>query len=278
MTVTPVNIELGPGSFGFDQFPDGEHQPLTVHYYRPPELDENARIIFVMHGMLRDGDRYRDRWLNHAENHGFLLFVPEFDREFYPDSTDYNLAGLVDEEESPEFNDREKWAFHRIELLFNTIRQSAPITAESFGIYGHSAGAQFVHRLVLFHPETSFDVAVAANSGWYTLPCQETDFPYGLADAPVTDSRLGLALQKKLIILVGEDDIDQAHHSLRRTEEALEQGQNRLDRGRTFFETGREASKRLGVSFCWKYASVPDAEHRDRQMSGTAVDYLMGKE
>lgn len=278
MTVTPVNIELGPGLFVFDQFPDGEHQPLTVHYYRPPELDENARIIFVMHGMLRDGDSYRDRWLKHAEDHGFLLFVPEFDREFYPDSTDYNLAGLVDCEESSDFNNQENWAFHRLELLFNTIRQSAPVTAETFGIYGHSAGAQFVHRLVLFHPETSFDIAVAANAGWYTLPCQKTGFPYGLGDAPVCDSRLARALGKNLVILVGEDDIDRGHHSLRRTEEALEQGKNRLDRGKTFFETGRETASRLDVSFGWRFATVPDAEHRDRQMSGTAADYLMGKE
>ncbi|NCF83926.1 MAG: hypothetical protein GWQ08_00090 [Verrucomicrobiaceae bacterium] len=269
-----MSISSGAGSFVFDQFPDGEHAPLTVHYYWPPSVDENARIVFVMHGLLRDGERYRDRWQDHANEHGFLLIAPEFDREFYPADADYNLAGIVNDEANNDFNAEEDWAFHRIELLFEAIRLSTPFTAECFGIYGHSAGAQFVHRLVLFHPEASFDVAVAANAGWYTLPCQETECPYGVADAPVASSNLARALEQRLVILLGEEDVDQGHHSLRRTPEALDQGTHRLERGRFFLETGKEAAKRLGVEFGWRIETVAGAAHNDREMSATALRFL----
>ena len=270
----PVAISSGAGSFVFDQFPDGEHAPLSVHYYWPSTVDENARIVFVMHGLLRDGERYRDRWQDHAHEHGFLLIAPEFDREFYPADADYNLAGMVNDEANSDFNAEENWAFHRIELLFEVIQLSTPFTTECFGIYGHSAGAQFVHRLVLFHPEARFDVAVAANAGWYTLPCQETEFPYGVGDAPVPDSKLAQALRRRLVILLGEEDVDKAHHSLRRTPRALEQGTHRLERGRFFVETGKESAKRLGVEFGWRIETVAGAAHNDREMSAAAVRFF----
>lgn len=270
-----VEIPPGAGSFLFDPSPDGRHLPLTVHSYRPHPLPQDAPLIFVMHGLLRDGERYRDRWRNHAQQHGFLLLAPEFDQEFYPATEAYNLGGVVDSESSPDFNAEEDWAFHRIEDLFETVRRSLSLATPRFGIYGHSAGAQFVHRLVLFHPEARFKTALAANAGWYTLPCQETSFPYGLAEAPVCDHRLAKALQRRLVILLGEDDTNQAHPNLRRTPEALDQGQNRFQRGHCFLEIGRRAAERLGVPFEWRLATVPDAAHHDRHMSQAALDFLL---
>lgn len=275
--MNPVEIRLGAGSFLFDQFADGKHHPLKIHYYRPPNLEADAPVIFVMHGVLRDGDRYRDRWRDHAVNNGFLLIAPEFDRDFYPKDTDYNLAGMVNSESESDFNDEEDWAFHRIELLFEAIHLSTPLTTRKFGIYGHSAGAQFVHRLVLFRPDACFGVAVAANAGWYTLPCQKTEFPYGVADAPVSDHRLTKALQKRLVVLLGEGDTDRSHRNLRRTPEALEQGGHRFERGKFFIETGKEAAKRLDVPFGWNLESVPEAAHSDSQMSEAALSHLLGK-
>jgi len=49
-----------------------------------------------------------------------------------------------------------------------------------FSMFGHSAGAQFVHRYITFMPQGHLRAAVAANSGWYTLPDQTLKLPYGL--------------------------------------------------------------------------------------------------
>ncbi len=275
--IEPVAISPGIGSFLFNQFPGGVYQPLIVHYFWPKTLEEDAPIVFVMHGLLRDGERYRDGWKQLADKHSFLLIAPEFHHESYPDVEDYNLAGLLDQTVDNKFSPRQNWAFARIERLFEAIQLSTPFVAERFGIYGHSAGAQFVHRLVLFYPEASFEFAVAANAGWYTLPCRNTRFPYGLAEAPVCNVRLARALKQRLIILLGEEDNDERHHSLRRSPEALEQGEHRLERGHFFVETGRLAAERLAVPFGWKIETVPKAKHCDSQMSTAAARCLIGR-
>ena len=52
-------------------------------------------------------------------------------------------------------------------------------------MFGHSAGAQFVHRFVMFAPGPNLRTAISANAGWYTTLEENVAFPYGLKDAPV---------------------------------------------------------------------------------------------
>jgi len=62
---------------------------------------------------------------------------------------------------------------------------------------------------------------------------------------------------------------------LRRTANAMQQGDHRFERGQNFVETGEKAAKRLGVSCGWFLDTVPNAAHNDRQMSGAAVVHLV---
>src|SRR3712207_6943257 len=63
--------------------------------------------------------------------------------------------------------------------LFDFVREATGNPSEQYRIYGHSAGAQFVHRLALFVPEARFATAIAANAGWYTMPTFDgKKFPY----------------------------------------------------------------------------------------------------
>jgi poly(3-hydroxybutyrate) depolymerase len=41
----------------------GPELPVFVH--KPAMAGANSRVVFVMHGVLRDGDRYRDEWRDH---------------------------------------------------------------------------------------------------------------------------------------------------------------------------------------------------------------------
>ena len=44
-------------------------------------------------------------------------------------------------------------------------------------MFGHSAGAQILHRMVLFAPGSRADRIVAANSGFYTLADPDQALP-----------------------------------------------------------------------------------------------------
>ena len=50
-------------------------------------------------------------------------------------------------------------------------------TSADYYLFGHSAGAQFVHRLLLMVPDGRYAALVAANAGWYTVPDKSIDYP-----------------------------------------------------------------------------------------------------
>lgn len=147
-------------------------------------------------------------------------------------------------------------------------------------MYGHSAGAQFVHRFTEFMPRgTHMLRAVAANSGWYTLPTLEGDaaFPYSFKKAPVNrrKAQLKLALGRRLIVLLGQKDEGSKH--LRRTKDAMAQGENRFTRGINFFTTAYAAAAELNVPFHWSLQTVPLVGHVNRRMALAASRLLFAE-
>ena len=76
--------------------------------------------------------------------------------------------------------DRSEWTFSLIKSVFDTVRKDTGSSRTKYDMWGHSAGAQFVHRYVTFMPDTRVDRAVSANAGWYTLPDVDVAYPYGL--------------------------------------------------------------------------------------------------
>ena len=71
-----------------------------------------------------------------------------------------------------------------IDLLFDYINPVFNLNQKSYDIYGHSAGAQFVHRYLLFSDNPQVNKAVAANAGWYTF-LDGSNFPYGINNPPI---------------------------------------------------------------------------------------------
>ncbi len=149
--------------------------------------------------------------------------------------------------------------------------------SERYSIYGHSAGAQFVHRYLYFMPEARVDRAVAANAGWWTLPDLKVDFPYGLRGSSINESGLKALLQRPLVVLLGTADTDPNHANLRRTPEAMAQGAYRFARGQYFYAAGQRQAKALGVPLAWKLETATGVGHVDKDMAPYAVDILFGR-
>ncbi len=260
----------GPGSFGFE-YPSG--LAIQVWTYEPETLSPKTKVVFVMHGVGRNGEDYRDQWVNLAEENGFLLIVPEFSQADFPGAENYNLGGVLDN--SGAITPETGWAYSYIEALFDDVREKYGLNAQSYAIYGHSAGAQFVHRFVLYKPEARASAVVVANAGWYEMPDKETAFPYGLKDSGVDEERLRGFLKKPLTVLLGDADIDPNARSLRRTPEALAQGANRFERGHAFFAAGKKAAEEAGAEFNWSLAIAPGVAHDNAKMAPHAVKFLL---
>ena len=125
-------------------------------------------------------------------------------------------------------------------------------------------------------PRARVTRAVAANAGWYTMPDPDIDFPYGLKGSPVGEEQLIAALGLPVTLLLGDEDTDPKHPSLRRTPEVMTQGTNRFARGRAFFQAVRQYAANRGIPFKWQWATVPGAGHDNRLMAPAAVPYLLG--
>jgi poly(3-hydroxybutyrate) depolymerase len=271
-SATVASAEDGRGRFLFTGW---EGPPLPVWYQLPEEVKPDTPVVVVMHGVNRDADRYRDEWAGLAVTHRFIVIVPEFSRSDFPGAASYNTGFFAEEDGT--LRPRTRWSFAAIEPLFDETRRRFGTAAERYTIYGHSAGAQFVHRFVMFMPEARIEQAIAANAGWYTMPDPAIAFPYGVAGAPVAPDTFKAVLAKPLTVLLGTADTDTADPDLRTTPEANRQGPHRFARGQSFFAEGRELAARLDTPFGWRMEHVPGVGHKNGLMAQAAAELIAAR-
>lgn len=269
-----ARLAAGSGSFGFAFESGGAARKITVWYHRPAEATADAPIVFVLHGQGRNASTYRKYWIPFAERQRFVLLVPEFSRDEFPGELEYNLGHTSTAEGTP--LPEAQWSFNAIEQIFDRVRAANGFRQAAYDIYGHSAGGQFVHRLVMFMPQARFRVAVAANSGWYCMPDRSIAAPYGLGGSGLGAERLAQAFSRRLIVLLGDADIDPEHRALRRTPEANAQGAHRFARGHAFYQQAQRAAAELGVPLAWKLEVAPGVAHSNARMAPHAARFVGG--
>ena len=246
--------------------------PMAIHLYRPAAWPADGPIVAVLHGAQRNAAGYRDAWVPHAEAGGFLLVCPEFDRTAFPGERWYNFGNVVDAGDAPQ--PPGAWTFAVLDHAVTAARGACGGTRPGFALYGHSAGAQFVHRSLLLAGLAAATRIVIANAGWYSMPRFDVAFPYGLGGTAATAQGLGAALGRPVTLLLGEADTDPDHPALRRDAESDAQGINRFDRGHAFFAEATAAARTLGVPFGWTLATVPGIGHSNAGMAVAAAPIL----
>jgi hypothetical protein len=250
--------------------------PMDVYFYRPKSFQPNGRILIALHGQSRNAEGYRDYFIEAAERHGVLVLAPEFSRQNYRGSRQFNLGNLKNR--GGHFLPQSVQSFLVIDRIFEQAREQLSFNRQRYYLFGHSAGSQFVHRMMLFSPSEKIIAAVAANAGWYTEPDLEIEFPYGMANTLEGDIKFAQSFSKKLIIILGEDDDNENHRGLRTTAEAMVQGPHRLARGHNFYRRSKAVARKLGLPFKWQLKVIPDVGHSGWGMADPAADVLFGKD
>lgn len=271
----PATARAAEAEKGRFVFAGWDGPPLPVWYQLPDKVTPDTPVVIVMHGVNRDADRYRDEWAGIARTYRLIVIVPEFSRADFPGAGGYNTGYFTAADGTP--RPRQLWSFAAIEPLFDAVRARFGTAVERYTLYGHSAGAQFVHRFVMFMPEARIAQAITANAGWYTMPDPATPFPYGTKGAPVGEAALQAALGKPITVLLGTADTDTADPDLRTTPEANRQGPHRLARGQAFFAAARTRAKEWAVPFGWRIAFVPDVGHSNRLMAEAAARLIAAR-
>ena len=141
-------------------------------------------------------------------------------------------------------------------------------------MFGHSAGGQFVHRFVLIKPNARFNKAVAANSGWYSVPDGIANFPYGIMNSPISAINPNNYFSRQLYITVGALDNNGLDSSLRHNTASDMQGLNRLDRANYFFSKSQIYANSVQAIFNWQFHTVANSGHDASLMSNDAIRIL----
>ncbi|TRD12116.1 alpha/beta hydrolase [Erythrobacter insulae] len=263
-------------AYGTDKFlfSDWVGPSLQVWTYVPPGINQKtAPILFVMHGVRRDADRYRDEWIDEADKGGFIVIAPEFSQDNFPRSRNYNLGSLFAQgDDTP--RDEALWSFSAIEPMFDDIVRQIGGEQTRYTIFGHSAGSQFVHRFLLLKPEVRAKRYLAANAGWYSFADLDVDFPFGLKGTPASEEHLRIALAKDVVILLGDQDTDPDHRSLNRSHGAMRQGPHRFARGQSFFTAAKALAEQQGWEFGWSLRIISDVAHSNDGMAAGAYDLV----
>lgn len=247
-------------------FPD---RLLRLHAARPAIWDPSVPVVIVLHGVARNGRDYRDYWQPHADTFGILPIAIEFPEETFPEYLWYNFGNLHKADGTP--NPREEWTFGIPGRLFQALRAAGVTTAPEYGLFGHSAGGQFVHRMLSFGYREHVAAAVSANAGTYAMPDLATDWPWGLGAVPVDDDALRDWLQFPLTVMAGTADTKTTGRFFPKGPKSMRQGPHRYGRAHTYLRTGQVAAERLGVELAWRTIDVPGVGHDGRRMSGAAA-------
>jgi hypothetical protein len=243
----------------------GPSRPVTVHTYRPSGTGPHSPLVVVQHGMLRNGDAYRDFWIPAADEHGMVVVAPTFPKDQFPEARDYNDGGVPDG--AGGMTPASGWAYFVPARIVAAVRDHG-VGHGPILLFGHSAGAQFVHRLVALAPGGPWSDVMAGNAGWYTLPDVEAPFPAGLGG---TGADLHGWLGTKLTILAGDHDTATEGDNLPSQPAARAQGPHRYARAQNFLAVGRAAAAALDVPFGWRLVSVPGVGHDGETMSAVAA-------
>lgn len=269
-------LPAGKADFVFIDQQGNPDKPIQVWTYRPKSFGPESPIVFVMHGTLRNGETYREPWIPIAEEQGCLIVVPEFSTKHYPGSSTYHFGNILTPDGKPV--EEAKWTFSAIEHLFDHIKQETGSKRERYYLFGHSAGGQFVHRMVLCKPSLRVALAVAANAGSYTMPSTQVKFPYGLERSGIDETRLRQALTTPLVVLLGDKDTDPNDRNLPRDPAAQAQGSHRFERGHNFFKAATAEAERLQVGLKWTREIVPGVGHDNALMAPAAARLFQASE
>ncbi len=245
---------------------------LVLHSARPRDWHAGMPVLIVHHGVGRNGKSYRDYWLKLVDASRVLAISVEFPEASFPEYLWYNFGNLHAKDGTA--NPREVWTFGIDERLFLQLRAQGITTCGRYGLFGHSAGGQFVHRMLTFGYRQHVAIAVSANAGTYAMPDLSIRWPWGVGDTDLDPAALRALLEFPITVMAGIDDTATTGKFFPGGPRSLRQGAHRYERAQNYVRMGHAAAAALDTVCAWKVIDVPGVGHDGRGMSVAAAPVI----
>lgn len=136
----------------------------------------------------------------------------------------YNYGSVRRSAPSGNFLPRDLWNIGIVDRLFQHIKAVIGSNRKTFGMFGNSAGAQYVLRYLALTEARSVGMAVCCNSDWYMVRDLSVDYPAGIGGLAPDEARLRKYFARHLLIILGDEDTDGAAPDLARDQAAMHKG------------------------------------------------------
>lgn len=263
-------ILQGTGSYTYTPPAPINHRTVQVHYYIPTQVTAQTPVLMVFHGNERNAIQYRNDLLPMASNQGVLLLVPEFSETYFPGNNSYHLGWMFADGENAATSPllpSNTWTFGLPDAIFEDVRRKNLLSQTQYDAVGHSAGAQFLHRLLMYQINHRIRRAVVSAAGWYNLPDTSMAFPHGLRYSPYQMPTLESLFTTPHILQVGLLDNNPNSSALRRDSITDLQGLHRLARAQNYHRLCSLWSLENNRPFAWTLRLIPNLDHS----SGPAI-------
>ena len=158
--------------------------------------------------------------------------------------------------------------------VFAALRAQGVTARHRHGSFGHSAGGQFVHRMISLGFRDGVAAAATANAGTYAMPDLAIPFPFGLGETGLDEPDLRALLGFRLTVFAGTADIDTTSEHFPHEAAAMRQGPTRYARAHAYIATARTEARRRGLPCAWTMVDVDGVGHDGKKMSAAAAPVL----
>ena len=243
---------------------------VELLYSLPKEINENTKVLFIIHGNSRDAESSLKQWKEISINKNIILIAPHFVKSSYPNFWSLQMA----KSSGKMLKDQSNNLKNSLSSFFTYFKNKYDLQTSTYSIFGFSAGSQFTHRYLLFSDDIQVDRVVLGSAGWYTFLNNEP-YPYGMRNMPIERERYEWYLSREVLFILGAKDNDPNHESLNNSKGAKQQGSNRFERGQNYFKNLVIFSEENEIAFRWRYKVIDDLDHSTSAISENAFPFLL---
>ena len=245
---------------------------VELFYTLPEEINNQTQVLFIIHGGARDSEKYLDIWKKFTEHKNIILVAPEFKRADYEDYEYLNISddyGVLNKNLNEHLH-------NSLSIFFSFFKSKYNLEIDTYKLYGHSGGAQFAHRLLLFSDYDNVSSAVIAGASSYTFLNNE-NYPYGLKESNhLSDNKIKRYLSQRVTFLIGNQDIKKFESPKKNNIQGkVLQGNNRFEVGINYFNNLITVSERQKIPLRWKFQIAKGVAHDNEKMSLLASEILL---
>ena len=243
---------------------------VDLLYVLPKEINSDTKVLFVIHGASRNAEFYLEQWIESSKDKNIILVAPHFIKRNFRSYHTLEMStssGVIN-------TDKNTWLTGSIKSFYTYFQSKYNLESDTYLMFGFSGGSQFIHRYLMYGEDQAIERAAIGSAGWYTF-VESKPFPWGIKNMPLEPGRLEWLMSREVLLLLGSKDNDPLSKSLNKTKGSMEQGSDRLMRGKNYFNSLINVGNYFQVPFRWKYQLVRGVNHDTKQMLEAAIPFML---